>query len=135
MGTREHQRREDYQNAVEALCTDLAALNARVKCRLWRPTIETVMSTAPLTDPWYAAVRGLHEMAVAAGVPGGLGLTTPMGRPGWPGGDGAAPRRVCGWVCPKRVCTRVELAGGEAGESKPDTDCHLLGLAMHFVEG
>lgn len=135
MGVSERQRREDYKKAVEILCADLAALDERVTDPRWRPTIETLTSTEPLTDPWYAAVRLLHEMAEDAASPGGLGLSTTMGQHGWPGGGGAEPRRVSGWVCPERVCTRVELPVGEPEESMPDTECHLFGGAMRFVEG
>ncbi len=138
MGAKERERRKDYQNAVEFLCADLTALEekvAKVADPQWRPAFETVTSAEPFTDPWYAAVRRLHELAENADVPGGLGLTTPMGQYGWPGSGGAAPARVSGWVCPKDVCTRVELRDDESEESKPDTECHLFGGDMRLVEG
>jgi hypothetical protein len=131
MNARKPQLHEDYKNAIENLCADLALLDEKVADPQWWPTIKTVTSTEPLTETWCTAVHQVHKMAQDAGITGGLGLTTPMGND-WPR---RKPPHIYGWVCPERVCTRVELPSGESGEPKPDMECHLFERAMRFVKG
>lgn len=119
-------RRRDHQDAVGYLCVNGASLNAMIADPAWREQVGAVTAAEPGTEPWYTAVRRLHEIAEDAGVPGGLGLTTPMGH-GWPP---AAPR-VAGWVCPADACTRVELAA----ESPAAPRCDLLGRPLRLVAG
>jgi hypothetical protein len=128
-GARERQRREAYQNAVEYLCVNLDELGTLVADPRWADGLKALRSGQPLSAAWCAAVSLLHGLVDDAGVPGGLGLTTPMGA-GWP--SGPVPRTK-GWVCPGRACSRAQLADG--GEPLPRTDprCELLGRAMRFV--
>ena len=126
MSAKERRRREDHQNAVGYLCVNIAALAAMITEPAWPEEVSAAAAAEPGTDPWYAAVRRLHEIAENAGVPGGLGLTTPMGH-GWPAGV----LRVTGWVCPAGACTRVELTG----QSPVAPQCQLLGRAMRLVAG
>lgn len=129
MSAKDRRRREDHQNAVEYLCVNLASLSAEIGNPAWPESVEALISVGPSTDAWYTEVRRLHDLAENADIPGGLGLTTPMGPHGWPGGNGTGP--VAGWVCPWGACTRVELA-----DDMPDPPrCHLLGQAMRLVKG
>ena len=130
VGARERKRREAFANAIEYLCVNLDPLSSRVADPRWAASIELVKAGTPFDEAWCAAVQLLHDLAEEAGVPGGLGLTTPMRGEGWP----AEPvPRATGWVCPGGACSRVRPAKG--GEPRPETDprCELLGRAMRFV--
>ncbi|MFF2328466.1 MULTISPECIES: hypothetical protein [unclassified Streptomyces] len=128
MSKLERQRREAYRDAVEYLCAQFASLNEQLGGPEWTRAVETITSGEPYTERWYTAVRLLHEAVEDAGVPGGLGLTTPMGVQQWP----AAQRRTTGWVCPNSSCSRVQRSAG-GPEQLPAPECALLGRAMRFV--
>ena len=131
MGAREQRLREPYQDAIEYLCVNLEELSAQVGDARWPETVEAVRTGEQFTEAWCAAVRLLHDLAEDAGIPGGLGLTTPMGT-GWP----AAPvERTTGWVCPADTCSRVYLSKASDGRPRPEPRCRLLGQAMRFVGG
>jgi hypothetical protein len=127
--SKERRRREDHQNAVEFLCVNIASLNTDISDPTWPASVKALTSAEPLADAWYTAIRQLHKIAEDADIPGGLGLTTPMGPHDWPGGSRTPP--VAGWVCPWDACTRVELAD----RSPAPPQCHLRGLTMRLVEG
>ncbi|WP_330238518.1 hypothetical protein [Streptomyces sp. NBC_00525] len=128
MSKRERLRRQAYEDAVEYLCAEFVSLNEHLGGPEWARTVEAVTSGEPHTESWYAAVRLLHEAVEGAGIPGGLGLTTPMGTQEWP----VTGRRVTGWVCPAHSCSRVQRFEG-GGDQPPAPECALLGRAMRFV--
>jgi hypothetical protein len=121
-------RREDYQNAVEFLCVNLAELNSAISDPGWPPAVDALRSAPPQTDAWYTSIRRLHDIAEDAKIPGGLGLTTPMSTRDWPG---QPANRVAGWVCPSRFCTRVVLTDDPGAVPR----CDLTERDLRFVEG
>jgi hypothetical protein len=125
----ERRRREDHRNAVEYLCTHLAELTDLLTAPKWPESLGALAAETPFTEPWYAAVRSLHDLAEER-VIGGLGLTNPMGVDDWPGAHGGG-ERIGAWVCPAEVCSRVEL-DRETGPTPPE--CRLHTRPMTHVE-
>lgn len=128
--------REAYEQALEYLCRHFADLDGEIGTEAWKQNLDAARAAGPGTDDWRSAIRELQKLAEQAGIPGGLGLTTPMGIDAWP------PRRTprpTGWVCPTERCSRVELSTGEqpsraaTARVKPAPRCMLLGQAMRFV--
>ncbi|MFD7861908.1 hypothetical protein [Streptomyces sp. NPDC059783] len=124
----ERLRREAYEGAVEYLCAQFALLEEEFGGPDWAGRVGAITSGEPFTEEWYAAVLRLHESLEAGGLPGGLGLTTPMGGTEWPG---PSPR-TAGWVCPTGACSRVRRTEGGAPEQDAPR-CALVGRAMRFV--
>ncbi|WP_406171159.1 hypothetical protein [Streptomyces sp. NBC_00996] len=118
-----------YEDAVEYLCRNVDAVRELLGPALWEAPFAVVRLGDPSTVEWRDAVRELHLAAEAAGIPGGLGLSSTMGVGDWP--SAPTPRSV-GWVCPTGRCARVDLREGAA----PDTPtCALAGRAMRLVDG
>jgi hypothetical protein len=118
-----------YEDAVEYLCRNVDAVRELLGPALWEAPFAVVRLGDPATVEWRDAVRELHLAAEAAGIPGGLGLSSTMGVGDWP--SAPTPRSV-GWVCPTGRCARVDLREGAA----PDTPtCALAGRAMRLVDG
>jgi len=128
--------REAYEQALEYLCRYFGDLDEQIGTEAWKQSLDAARAAEPDTDEWRRAIRELHGIAERAGIPGGLGLTTPMGAQTWPPGR---PPRPTGWVCPTEVCSRVELsmgaqsAGAAPARVKPSPRCVLLDRPMRFV--
>ncbi|MEV6974210.1 hypothetical protein [Kitasatospora sp. NPDC093806] len=117
-----------YEDAVEYLCRNTAALRELVGAARWDGPFAVVRDAEPAGDAWREAVRTLHEAAEEAGIPGGIGLRTTMGVGDWPAGP---PPRSTGWVCPTGRCARVDLPeeAGRGGGS-----CALTGDPLRRVD-
>lgn len=97
---------EMYLDAVLYLCRYLDELRAFVEPDVWDSCLEVIRERDPSTDDWHEAVYRLQRAVDHGGVPGGLGLTFPMG-------DGGQQRAVpasgqSSWMCPVRRCSRSE---------------------------
>ncbi len=135
MGVRGRGSREAYEQAFEYLCRYLGDLDEQIGTEAWKQSLDAARATEPDTDDWRRAIRELHEIAERAGIPGGLGLTVPMGVQTWPPGPAPHPT---GWICPTGACSRVELStsapsGAAPARVKPAPRCVLLGRPMRFV--
>jgi hypothetical protein len=138
LGVKASQRDENYRNAVEYLCTHLKELETEVEAKgapddrlTWRERLKALAAADGLSEPWYAAVRELHAIVDRAGIPGGIGLSTPMGGR-WPGPTATV---ISGWACPKQgMCTRIEVHDSAAADATAQPECRLLGRAMRPIE-
>jgi hypothetical protein len=117
-----------YEDAVEYLCRNADELRARVAPAQWDAPFDIVQHADPTSAQWRDAVRDLHEATQTAGIPGGLGLHSTMGR-GWPATSVA---RSTGWVCPTGRCARVDLRTDPA---PPTPVCTLVNQPMRLVAG
>lgn len=115
-----------YWDAVEYLCLNVADLRTDIGADRWDVMVNALLAAKPDSAQWRDAITAVHEAAIAAGVPGGLGLGATMGG-GFPVGP---PRPTTGWICPARRCPRVVLRDG--GMATPL--CALSGEPMRLVE-
>jgi len=118
-----------YADAAGYLCRHETDLRAAVGEQCWATEIPVITSAEPAGDAWRAAIRAVHEAAVAAGIPNGLGLGSLMG-------DGFPPPptpRSSGWVCPVGCCNRVVLRDA-LGADPTEPLCGLAETPMRLVE-
>jgi len=106
---------DSYSDAALYLCQNAADLRPELGAGRWDPLIRAFLAAEPSSAAWREAIRALHDAAIAAGIPGGLGLEVIMGH-GFPAGP--APRSS-GWACPTRHCPRVELRDDDAAMTTP----------------
>ncbi|MFF4350610.1 hypothetical protein [Streptomyces sp. NPDC001530] len=118
-----------YEDAVAYLCRNVDAVRVLIGSALWEAPFAVVQGGDPSTAEWRDAVRALHDAAEAAGIPGGLGLSSTMGVGDWP--SAPTPQSV-GWVCPTGRCARVDLREGAVPETP---SCALAGRPMRLVDG
>jgi hypothetical protein len=129
----EPRSRQRYEHAVAYLCEHLHSLTDDVAGAAhrsrWNALLDTVRTAAPGSAAWRGGLDELDRLLREAGLPSGLGLDAPRGA-----GDTVSPwqplAEVDGWVCPRGVCTRVELARGPYVELPPAPECVLLALPM-----
>ncbi|MEV2189795.1 hypothetical protein AB0I02_02165 [Streptomyces phaeochromogenes] len=125
----EKKARRMYQHAVEYLCRNADELRELIGPVQWDVPFTRVRDRDSADPEWREAVRALHDAAVAAGIPNGLGLLALRGVVDWP--SRPVPR-AAGWVCPTGCCSRVDLCDGEA----PQTPlCALTEQPMRLVDG
>jgi hypothetical protein len=121
---------DPYPDAALYLCQNAADLRPELGDERWDSLIRAFLAAEPSTAGWRETVRALHDAAVAAGIPGGLGLAVTMGH-GFPAGPAA---RSSGWVCPTRHCPRVELRDGTGPPAPHAPRCPVSGQPLRLVE-
>lgn len=120
-----------YADAAGYLCRYADEIRDAVGDQVWDAELPVLRDAEPFSAPWTEALRAVHQAAVQADIPGGLGLGRTMGS-GFPS---PPPERSAGWVCPASRCSRVVLknaAGGLAPQPVPR--CELSAQPMRLVE-
>lgn len=118
-----------YAEAVGYLCQNSGDLRAEIGDGTWNASIGVIRSAAPSSQSWRDAVRALHDTAIAAGIPGGIGLRSTMG--GFPP---PVPEPSSGWICPHGLCTRVQLRDSAQSPSPEVPLCALSAQPMRLVK-
>jgi len=115
-----------YQDAAEYLCRNAADLRTEISADRWDVMVNALLAAKPGSPEWRNAITAVHEAAIGAGVPGGLGLGVTMG-----GGFPSPPvEATTGWVCPANRCPRVVVRDGDM-----DTPhCGVSGEPMRLVK-